>query len=322
MSRIFILLCFISLLSCGWGQQIVNWLREDELADYIEKLLYEGKILRHNAGTLSRDVNIIIYGPSFSGKSSLINALTGSIQAKIGINQGGTTFYHEKYTAARINFYDTVGLNVGDSAISFLKKSHSEAVEDLMKLAIGLKDGVDLIIQVINGDPTQQDWENFKLFAEVLFKGSNVLFVYTKFEEGLYNMEYEKRLDVRSFENLLHDWAKKYKKERDCFVDIIPVGTLFKSNDQVKKAESFFTVEKFKNKLPTFLNKSPLKISLRSWFSSLFIFMYNKTFGILFDTAPFDQLLFEVFHKGAKLDEKKAKEKADELWRKWNNNEL
>src|SRR5258706_15773249 len=94
--------------------------------------------------------NVILFGESGSGKSSLVNMIVGKNVAKVSGSADGCTFKNEAFPAA-INgttfmIYDTAGLNEGDQG----RVPHWNAIEELYTLIRQL-DSVSLLIYCMRG---------------------------------------------------------------------------------------------------------------------------------------------------------------------------
>jgi len=106
--------------------------------------------------------NVILFGETGSGKSSVINMLIGTVAAKVSDEAVGCTFKFELYPTEKYNFYDTVGLSEGSSGTV----TAAQAVSNLVKLLKSLEDGVNLLIFVVKqGRITKSLEANYKLFV-------------------------------------------------------------------------------------------------------------------------------------------------------------
>ncbi|TDL24524.1 hypothetical protein BD410DRAFT_838048 [Rickenella mellea] len=90
--------------------------------------------------------NVIIFGETGAGKSSLINLLSGQDLAKVSSAAAGCTFATDAYDfelgGEPFRLFDTVGLNEGDNGTVSAK----DAIVNLYKLICSLDDGVALLI--------------------------------------------------------------------------------------------------------------------------------------------------------------------------------
>jgi len=114
--------------------------------------------------------NVVIFGESGAGKSSLINLLCGSDVAAISSSANGCTLHATPYdytdpTETSFRFWDTAGLNEGDGG----RVPNVEAVVRLYRLIMSLHDGISLLIFVMRA-PRIRDAsaKNWTLFHEII----------------------------------------------------------------------------------------------------------------------------------------------------------
>jgi len=111
--------------------------------------------------------NVILFGESGSGKSSLVNMIVGKDVAKVSGSADGCTFKTEAFPAA-INdipfmIYDTAGLNEGDQG----RVPHWNAIEELYTLIRQL-DSVSLLIYCMRGRVKENAKANWLLFNKII----------------------------------------------------------------------------------------------------------------------------------------------------------
>ncbi|KDQ59830.1 hypothetical protein JAAARDRAFT_33403 [Jaapia argillacea MUCL 33604] len=111
--------------------------------------------------------NIIIFGESGCGKSSVINLLAGDHVADTSSTAAGCTFQSHKYTIASeymvLNVFDTIGLNEGKGGAV----ASNVAIANLYKLVRKMDGGVNLLIYVIRGPRiTESTSDNYRMFYE------------------------------------------------------------------------------------------------------------------------------------------------------------
>jgi predicted GTPase len=112
--------------------------------------------------------NVIIFGDTGVGKSSVINMLHGGDIAKVSDGTTGTTFDNQSYMkeigGKYFKVFDTIGLNEGSHGTVKPK----DAIEQLWKLINALADGVHLLVFVMRAPRITQTCEqNYKLFFEI-----------------------------------------------------------------------------------------------------------------------------------------------------------
>ncbi|KAG6890212.1 hypothetical protein C0995_010223 [Termitomyces sp. Mi166 len=113
--------------------------------------------------------NIILFGESGSGKSSIINMISQSDVAPVGGDMQGVTLDSTRYKVdlegATFNLYDTAGLNEakGGSVLNEV------AIIKLYQLLKSLKSGVNLLIYCVRS-PRLRDtaYQNWHLFYEII----------------------------------------------------------------------------------------------------------------------------------------------------------
>ncbi|KAH0827568.1 P-loop containing nucleoside triphosphate hydrolase protein [Lanmaoa asiatica] len=116
-------------------------------------------------------LNIILFGETGVGKSSVINLLAGEPVAKISSDVEGCTLQSTKYTLplsdAEVRIWDTVGLEEPTMGVN----GYLTAIEKAFALIRDLSNagGVDLLLFCIRGSRiTATTQGNYRLFHEVL----------------------------------------------------------------------------------------------------------------------------------------------------------
>jgi hypothetical protein len=130
--------------------------------------------------------NVIVFGDTGAGKTSVIKMLTDDVELDVtkAASAGGSTFESKAYEVD-INeyhyvFHDTVGLEDGTS----ISMSPQEALKALYQLILKVEGGVSLLVYVHRGKIKPSQVENYQLFSHVICK-SNVptVLVVTGLEE-------------------------------------------------------------------------------------------------------------------------------------------
>ena len=112
--------------------------------------------------------NIILFGETGSGKSSIVNMIAERTLANMSSGATGCTFQNAQYQidikGTPFNVYDTAGLNEGEAG----KVPKQEAVVQLYKLICSLSDGLSLLVFCMRG-PRIKDaaHKNWRLFHEI-----------------------------------------------------------------------------------------------------------------------------------------------------------
>lgn len=122
---------------------------------------------RYTTGAL----NVILFGETGVGKSSVINLLAGQPIAKVSSDVEGCTLQSTKYTftlmGSEIRIWDTVGLEEPTMGVNGYLAAIEKAHALIRDLAIA--GGVDLLLFCIRGSRiTATTQSNYRLFHEVL----------------------------------------------------------------------------------------------------------------------------------------------------------
>ncbi|KAF7975259.1 hypothetical protein HWV62_10132 [Athelia sp. TMB] len=109
--------------------------------------------------------NVIIFGQTGAGKSSVINLVAGETIAEVDSRALGCTFQCQAYELeiddAKIRLWDTVGLNEGVTG----KVPAKDAIIALYKLLDGLADGVSLLVYCVRAPRiTEMTVKNYEMF--------------------------------------------------------------------------------------------------------------------------------------------------------------
>jgi len=117
--------------------------------------------------------NIVLFGETGAGKSSIINMIAGHKVAEISSRATGCTFQHQAYYlpvhSRYFTIYDTAGLNEGDNLKGTVNRT--AAIAELYKLIIGLDGGINLLVFCMRGPRIKNaTHENWKVFHDILCK--------------------------------------------------------------------------------------------------------------------------------------------------------
>lgn len=175
-----------------------------------------------NHETRPRNRNVVIFGESGSGKSSVINAIAQTQLAETSSDATGCTFSYQCYpveiSGQRYVLFDTAGLDEGNTgAVPAVK-----AEKELKKLLRGLmnpgSDGIGLLVYCVRSTRARQALiRNYNLFYSVICrKKVPIVIVIT----GL-----ENETDMRGW---WHTNAKEFKSRNMHFQDHACVTTLQK----------------------------------------------------------------------------------------------
>ncbi|KDQ59833.1 hypothetical protein JAAARDRAFT_33406 [Jaapia argillacea MUCL 33604] len=111
--------------------------------------------------------NVIVFGESGAGKSSVINMVAGRDVANTSSGATGCTFRSEQHVVSTphvtMNIFDTVGLNEGSEGTV----QSADAIKNLYKLVRSMEDGVNLLVYVVKGPRIKESTSNnYRMFYE------------------------------------------------------------------------------------------------------------------------------------------------------------
>jgi len=123
----------------------------------------------HSTGTTTTYPNIIIFGETGAGKSSIVNLLAGEDVAKTTSTSTGSTFettcYPVMITGSLFNIFDTAGLNEGDPKTM----NKTNAIRQLYRLLVSLEGGVSLLLFCMRAPRIKDSYvQNWRLFHEII----------------------------------------------------------------------------------------------------------------------------------------------------------
>ena len=135
--------------------------------------------------------NVIIFGETGVGKSSLINMMTGTACASVSSAAVGCTFesvpYDAELSGRKYCLWDTVGLNEGEQG----NVSADRAIETLQELVMNLQSGgVGLLVYCIRGSRLRDIVKiNYDIFHKVICGGQVPIVIVVTGLENEDNME-------------------------------------------------------------------------------------------------------------------------------------
>ncbi|KAG6331553.1 hypothetical protein ID866_7538 [Astraeus odoratus] len=116
-------------------------------------------------------INIILFGETGVGKSSVVNLIAGRTVAEVSPDVEGCTMQSKEYRfdvdSTRVSIWDTVGLEEPEMGVN----GYLPAIEKAWQLIRRLREvgGVDLLLFCIRGNRvTMTTQSNYRLFYEVL----------------------------------------------------------------------------------------------------------------------------------------------------------
>jgi len=135
--------------------------------------------------------NVVIFGETGVGKSSLINMITGAPCASVSSAAVGCTFesvpYDAELSGRKYRLWDTVGLNEGEQG----NVSADRAIESLQELVLNLQSGgVSLLVYCIRGSRLRDIVKiNYDIFSKVICGGQVPIVIVVTGLENEDNME-------------------------------------------------------------------------------------------------------------------------------------
>jgi len=217
-------------------------------------------------------LNIIVFGETGAGKSSIVNMLVGSEVAPISSKAVGCTFQSASYFAniggSEFTLHDTVGLGESEKGTVPAK----DAVVNLYSLIRSLDDGVSLLIYCVRGPRVKHDTvKNYTMFYEVFCqKQVPVVIVVT----GLENEE-------PTMESWWVENEASYTKAGMSFWGHACITATRGKSDRFR-AEYKESAKSVKELIQRSCRSSPWKMERTSWFSTVVKSTWNK-FASVFD---------------------------------------
>lgn len=129
-------------------------------------------------------INVILFGESGSGKSSVVNMLSTRVVAPVSNGVKGCTFestsYEVNVLGKRMTLWDTAGLDEGESG----RVPDVKAITNLYKLLLKVGGGINLLVFVTRPRIKDASQKNWKLFREIICQGKvPIVTVVTGLEE-------------------------------------------------------------------------------------------------------------------------------------------
>jgi len=210
-------------------------------------------------------LNVVLFGETGSGKSSIINMLLGRQAADTSSRAKGCTFSWECYNVGiggeTYGVYDTAGLDEGEQGTI----AADDAIVQLYKLLTKLEDGISLILFVMRGPRIKKSTcNNWRIFHDVLCE--------KKVRGGIVvtGLEQEERMD---------DWWPANKEYFHDY-DINPFGVagITTIRGKVKGGRYTFQEEydesmlKVKKLIRDYAMLTPHHVDKIAWFADIILF--------------------------------------------------
>ncbi|KAF8970951.1 P-loop containing nucleoside triphosphate hydrolase protein [Flammula alnicola] len=123
---------------------------------------------------LTHTPNVIIFGETGTGKSSLVNMIAGKDLAEVSSQALGCTFSSRHYDVSidigskTYRLWDTCGLNEGEQGTV----PADAAMKNLRDLVQNLQGGINLLVYCIRGTRFRDIWVvNYDLFSQIICEG-------------------------------------------------------------------------------------------------------------------------------------------------------
>ncbi|KAG9313288.1 P-loop containing nucleoside triphosphate hydrolase protein [Chiua virens] len=191
----------------------------------------------HDTGvpaTSEKSLNIILFGETGVGKSSLVNLIAGKKVTKTSEDMRLCTLKYAPYSfqvhGVSYTIWDTRGLQEADTEVG--TKGYLDAIEQAWDLIRDLtnKGGVDLLVLCHKGRLTDATRSNYKLFYEVLCE--------KKVPIALAATHLERRLQMEDW------WVESKKAFDECRMSFAAHACVTGLPDHAKTAESKEAIER------------------------------------------------------------------------------
>lgn len=240
--------------------------------------------------------NVIVFGETGAGKSSIINMLAGHDIAKTSSGSSGCTFESQSYDLniedSSFRLFDTAGLNEGKKGTV----SPTDAVINVYKLIRSLEDGVNLLVYCVRGPRIKESTvNNYKMFYSVFCKEKvPIIIVIT-------GLENEDNMDAWWDENEV-----AFTKHSMHFSDHV-CGTATKGKRDRFDEEYTETATKLRRLLKTVSLAEPWRMETTSWFVTTMKGLWNH-FARLFGWGKtiFSEALYRALKEFVGLSEDEA----------------
>ena len=212
--------------------------------------------------------NVVLFGGSGSGKSSIINMLAERPVAAVSSSVYGCTFTSARYAVdimgSPYNIYDTAGLDEGNTGTV----PKTEAIVQLFRLLKNLDTGVNLLVFVMRG-PRIKDaaYKNWRLFSEIVCRGQVPVVI------AITGLENEPVMDEW--------WGRNQDAFRQCGIYPRGVGCITASKGPSRAYGHVFEdeYEESKQKMRMLMKhrlEYPWKVQAVEWFSSIVHVTYES----------------------------------------------
>lgn len=247
--------------------------------------------------------NIIIFGETGCGKSSLVNMLLGQHVAEVGTTASGITFDCKKCDAnifgQTFAIFDTAGLNETTKG----KVPKGEAISKLFNLIKSVENGISLLIFCMRGRIKDSTTENYQLFYEIFCASKvPVLLVVTGLEEIVVDKQ-----DLWWEENM-----ESFTRNGMRFTGVV-CGCTTKGKREVYADEFNATKLKLESLIQKSALATPWKRPFNAWFGEILRQGAKKFPRLLGDLCWEFRVLYNAFLEIVGVSKEEAREMASKL---------
>ena len=247
-------------------------------------------------------LNVIIFGETGVGKSSVVNMFDGDEDALVGNGARGVTFAHKSYEKriydTSFSVFDTVGLNEGAEGAM----DAATAIVELYKLIAGLDDGLSLLVYVMRAPRiTTTKKKNYELFQALCDGEVPIVMIVT----GLEDME-----DMSQW------WTDNQSAFQRCnmiFKDVACVTATkgkYRNGAYVYEDEYALSKKKLEAFIDGYHSPTPWRMARQSWFARVAVEMHSKLARV-FRFAPMATTkLCKLLEEYGGLTKQEARERA------------
>jgi len=202
--------------------------------------------------------NVILFGETGGGKSSIVNLLAGSEVAPTASSARGCTFQSQRYQVdfpdSSFHIYDTAGLNEGETG----SVPSADAIIQLYSLLQSLDTGVNLLVFCMRGPRLRSvAHDNWRFFQDIVCqKKVPIVLVIT-------GLEHEDVMDRWWLDN------KSAFQEQGMFPHGVACITAIKGKNNAFEAEYKESRVKMEHILTKCVLEKPWKIQPVEWFREI-----------------------------------------------------
>lgn len=251
--------------------------------------------------------NVVIFGETGAGKSSVVNMVARNELAKTSRDSTGCTFYSQSYKVEiddiSVELWDTAGLNEADGGTVVAK----DAIIHLYKLLKRLEDGISLLVYCVRGPRIKDNIaKNYMMFHHGLCQRKvPIVIVVTGLEE----------------EEDMDDWwvrnegvFKTQKMSFDGHACITATKGKLRNDKHIFAREYEESTQKVRKLVGDHCHGTRWNMKATSWMVSAVKTMFNMGTAVL-NVPPLvlNRLIYEVLKEYGGLSDKEARRLANEV---------